>query len=55
MKRFSLLSLLAFFCFASFAQSNKEDVEMIQAIYGKEKKAIVEAERAKQRALGGGT
>jgi len=41
MKRFSLLSLLAFFCFASFAQSNKEDVEMIQAIYGKEKKAIV--------------
>ena len=41
MKRFSLLSLIIFFCVASFAQSNKEDVEMIQAIYGKEKKAIV--------------
>jgi len=43
MKRLSLLSLITLFFFSSFAQSNQEDVDMIQAIYGKEKKAIVEA------------
>ena len=37
---FSCFSLL-FIC--SFAQSNKEDIDLIQAIYGKEKKAIVES------------
>jgi hypothetical protein len=42
MKRLSLLSFLSLFFFSSFAQSNKEDIDMIQAIYGKEKKAIVE-------------
>ena len=41
MKCLFLLSLGAVcFSFAN-AQSNKEDIEMIQAIYGKEKKAIV--------------
>lgn len=29
------------FFFSSFGQSSKEDVDMIQAMYGKEKKAIV--------------
>jgi len=35
--------ILAFICLstAAFAQSNKEDVDFIQSIYGKEKKAIV--------------
>lgn len=30
-----------FISFAGFAQSNKEDVDLIQSIFGKEKKAIV--------------
>ncbi len=41
MKRLFLLSLGAVCFFSSFGQSNKEDVDMIQAIYGKEKKTIV--------------
>jgi len=41
MKRFILLGVFSMFCLVSFAQSNKEDIEMIQAIYGKDKKAIV--------------
>jgi hypothetical protein len=41
MKRFLLLGYFSMFCLLSFAQSNKEDIEMIQAIYGKDKKAIV--------------
>lgn len=37
-----LLVIAAFFVsVAGFAQSNKEDVDLIQSIYGKEKKAIV--------------
>ncbi|HEY3402477.1 MAG TPA: hypothetical protein VGK59_03760 [Ohtaekwangia sp.] len=37
-----LLTLVALFLTSvAFAQSNKEDVELIQSIYGKEKKAIV--------------
>ena len=37
-----LLSLVAIACsVALFAQSNKEDIELIQSMYGKEKKAIV--------------
>jgi hypothetical protein len=40
MKKF--LFIAAFFIsLTGFAQSNKEDVELIQSIYGKEKKAIV--------------
>jgi hypothetical protein len=40
MKHLLLLSLGTFIFFSSFAQSNKEDVDMIQAIYGKQKKEI---------------
>lgn len=36
-----LLVALVLISTAGFAQSNKEDVEYIQSIYGKEKKAIV--------------
>jgi hypothetical protein len=41
MKSLLLLCFGTMLFFSSFAQSNKEDVDMIQAIYGKEKKAIV--------------
>jgi hypothetical protein len=41
MKHLLLLSIGTLFFLSSFAQSNKEDIDMIQAIYGKEKKAIV--------------
>ena len=38
-----LFILLTFICSAtSFAQSNKEDVAIVQAMFGKEKKALVE-------------
>ncbi len=40
MKHVLLLGLGTFILFSSFAQSNKEDVDMIQAIYGKQKKEI---------------
>ena len=40
MKRLSLLTVVTFIFFSSFAQSNKEDVDMIQAMYGKQKKEI---------------
>jgi len=40
MKRLMLVSYFSMYCLLSFAQSNKEDVEMIQAMYGKDKKAI---------------
>jgi hypothetical protein len=40
MKHLLLLSLGTFIFFSSFAQSDKEDVDMIQAIYGKQKKEI---------------
>jgi hypothetical protein len=40
MKHLLLLSIGTLFFLSSFAQSNKEDIDMIQAIYGKEKKAI---------------
>jgi hypothetical protein len=40
MKHLFLLTLGTFIFFSSFAQSNKEDVDMIQAIYGQEKKDI---------------
>lgn len=36
-----LFLLFACSAFTAFAQSNKEDVDFIQSIYGKEKKAIV--------------
>jgi hypothetical protein len=41
MKRLLLLSLGALFFISSFAQSNKEDIDIIQAIYGMDKKSIV--------------
>lgn len=40
MKKIVLLALV-FVTTLGFAQSNKEDVDLIQSIYGKEKKAIV--------------
>lgn len=40
MKRILILAALCFSTIA-YAQSNKEDVDFIQSIYGKEKKAIV--------------
>ena len=40
MKKLLVIAAL-FVTTASFAQSNKEDVDFIQSIYGKEKKAIV--------------
>lgn len=40
MKKVLLIAAL-FVSFAGFAQSNKEDVDFIQSIYGKEKKAVV--------------
>ena len=40
MKKLLVIGAL-FMSFAGFAQSNKEDVDFIQSIYGKEKKAIV--------------
>lgn len=40
MKKLLVIAAL-FITTASFAQSNKEDVDFIQSIYGKEKKAIV--------------
>jgi len=40
MKRLLLFGLGTFIFFSPFAQSNTEDVDMIQAIYGKQKKEI---------------
>src|SRR6478735_9615992 len=40
MKRLLLFTLGTFIFFSSCAQSNKEDIEMIQAMYGKQKKEI---------------
>jgi hypothetical protein len=40
MKKLLVIAVM-FVSFASVAQSNKEDVDLIQSIYGKEKKAIV--------------
>jgi hypothetical protein len=40
MKKFLILAAVSL-SIVSYAQSNKEDVDVIQAIYGKEKKAIV--------------
>ncbi len=40
MKHLMLLALGTFIFISSFAQSNKEDVDMIQAMYGKSKKEI---------------
>lgn len=36
-----IIAALVFISTAGFSQSNKEDIEYIQSIYGKEKKAIV--------------
>ena len=41
MKRFLLVVFSSMISLLSLAQSNKEDIDIIQAIYGKEKKAIV--------------
>jgi hypothetical protein len=55
MKRLLLSVVSAFCCISSFAQVEKEDVDMIQAMYGKEKKELVKAfiipEAAKQKAF----
>ena len=41
MKRLILFGLASFFSLSIFAQSNAEDIDMVQAMYGKEKKSIV--------------
>jgi hypothetical protein len=41
MKSFILVLLAVFMATASQAQSNKEDVDLVQAIYGMEKKSLV--------------
>lgn len=41
MKKLLILAAVVCLASASFAQSNKEDIDFIQSIYGKEKKAIV--------------
>jgi hypothetical protein len=41
MKHLLLLTIGTLFFISSYAQSNKEDIDMIQSIYGKEKKAII--------------
>jgi Spy/CpxP family protein refolding chaperone len=41
MKKFLMIIAISILSTAAFAQSNKEDVDFIQSIYGKEKKAIV--------------
>ena len=43
MKRLLLLNCCVIFFFSSFAQSNKEDIDLIQAMYGKDKKSLVES------------
>lgn len=43
MKAVKLLLVCLFITGLSYSQSNKEDVEMIQAMFGKEKKEIVQA------------
>ena len=43
MKHLMLITIGAFIFLSTFAQSNKEDVDMIQAIYGKQKKEITAA------------
>ncbi len=40
MKQLLLFTLCTFLFFSSFAQDNKEDADIIQAMYGKEKKTI---------------
>jgi hypothetical protein len=41
MKHLLFLGIGTLFFVSSFAQSNKEDIDMIQALYGKDKKTIV--------------
>jgi len=41
MKHLILFNFFGLVLFSSFAQTNKEDIDLVQAIYGKEKKAIV--------------
>ena len=42
MKALLLLTLTTLTAFCAFSQTSKEDIDLIQAIYGKEKKAIVQ-------------
>jgi hypothetical protein len=41
MKHLILFNFFGLILLSSFAQTNKEDIDLVQAIYGKEKKAIV--------------
>ena len=41
MKKLLIAAVVLLLSTAGFAQSNKEDIEIIQSLYGKEKKAIV--------------
>jgi hypothetical protein len=41
MKRFMGIALFSFFCLVAAAQSNKEDIAMIQSMFGKAKKDLV--------------
>jgi hypothetical protein len=42
MKRVMILSVVFMLSTGMFAQSNKEDVDLIQSIFGKEKKELVQ-------------
>lgn len=41
MKKLLIAAAMLFLAITGFAQSNKEDIEIVQSLYGKEKKAIV--------------
>ena len=41
MKKISTIAAFLFLSLVSFGQSNKEDVDLIQAMYGKDKKELV--------------
>ena len=43
MKKMSALSVILFLCIAGFGQSNKEDIDLIQAAFGKEKKELIQS------------
>jgi len=41
MKKLTLLAIIIFFVFASKAQSNKDEIALIQSVYGMEKKDLI--------------
>jgi hypothetical protein len=41
MKKILLLSVMVSMALVGFSQSNKEDIDLVQAMFGKEKKAML--------------